>query len=190
MKDCSLPGERGVEGGGRFCLLPLRFQVVDDRVDRVRPLGHRLASLLWQSRREKVGEERLHLGLCVLGHQQREIRGGGEGGDVGEIGQDEADQEPAEEKRPIRAVESRVLEGRVAGKSDQVSLQGGVVVLRGDRGKELDANTADTNPGVWHLGTSTLLVDRQGYNQFKLLCYQFPFPSKCNLSLISRALTG
>ena len=97
-----------------------------------------------------------------------------------EIGQDEADQEPAEEKRPIRAVEGCVLEGGVAGKSDQVSLQGGVVVLRGDRGKELDANTADTNPGVWHLGTSTLLVDRQGYNQFKLLCYQFPFPSKCN----------
>ena len=99
-------------------MLSLWFQVVDDRVDRVRPLGHRLAGLLWQSRREKVGEERLHLGLGVLGHQQREIWGGGEGGNVVEIGQDEANQEAAEQKRPIRAMESCVLEGGVAGKSD------------------------------------------------------------------------
>ena len=99
-------------------LVPLGLQVVDDRVDRVRPLGHRLAGLLWQSRREKVGEERLHLGLGVLGHQQREIRGGGEGGDVVEIREGKANKESAEEKGPICAMESGVLKRRMGGQSN------------------------------------------------------------------------
>ena len=77
-----------------------------------------------------------------------------------EIRQGKADKESTEKKRAICAMESRVLERWMASQPDQIPLEGGVVVFGGDCGKELDADTAHTNPGVRHLASTTLLVDR------------------------------
>ena len=77
-----------------------------------------------------------------------------------EIGQGKPNKESTEKKRPICAMESRVLQRWMTGQSDQIPLEGGVVVFGGDCGKELDADTAHTNPRVWHLASTTLLVDR------------------------------
>ena len=78
-----------------------------------------------------------------------------------EIRQGKADKESTEKKRAICAMESRVLERWMAGQSDEIPLEGGVVVFGGDCGKELDADTAHTNPWVRHLVARALLVDRQ-----------------------------
>ena len=48
----------------------------------------------------------------------------------------------------------------MAGQSNQIPLEGGVVVFGSDGGKELDADTAHTNPWVWHLASTTLLLNR------------------------------
>ena len=97
----------------------------------------------------------------MLGHQQGEIGGGGEGRDVVEIREGKANKESAEKKGPICAMESGVLKRRMGGQSNQISLEGGVVVFGGDGGEELDADTAHTNPWVRHLVARALLVDRQ-----------------------------
>ena len=84
-----------------------------------------------------------------------------------EIRQGKPDKESAEKKRPICAMESRVLQSWMAGQSDQIPLEGGVVVFGGDGGKELDADTAHTNPWVWHLASGSLLVDRHDEDEDK-----------------------
>ena len=78
-----------------------------------------------------------------------------------EIRQGKADKESTEKKRAICAMESRVLERWMASQSNQIPLEGGVVVFGGDGGEELDADTAHTNPWVRHLVARALLVDRQ-----------------------------
>ena len=99
-----------------------------------------------------------------------------------EIRQGKPDKESTEEKRPICAMESCVLQRWMAGQSDQIPLEGGVVVFGGDCGKELDADTAHTNPWVWHLASRTLLVDRHDEGEDKLgsdtdLLFQVKFVS-------------
>ena len=54
----------------------------------------------------------------MLGHQQGEIGGGGEGGDVVEIREGKANKESAEKKGPICAMESGVLKRRMGGQSN------------------------------------------------------------------------
>ena len=75
-----------------------------------------------------------------------------------EIRQGKPNKESTEKQGAICAMESCILERWMASKSNQISLEGGVVVFGGDCGKELDADTADTNPWVGHLASTTLLL--------------------------------
>ena len=75
-----------------------------------------------------------------------------------EIRQGKSNKESTEKQGAICAMESCILERWMAGKSNEIPLEGGVVVFGGDCGKELDADTADTNPWVGHLASTTLLL--------------------------------